>query len=67
VPSVSVSFVTSIPGAEPTDTVQRPDPGLARGLWEAPTWIFYAIATTAVVGALIWMVVVAIRWKKAVR
>jgi hypothetical protein len=36
------------------ETVQRPDPGLARGLWEAPPWLFYAILAAAVVGGLTW-------------
>ena len=25
-----------------TETVTRPDPGLARGRWEAPAWAFWA-------------------------
>jgi hypothetical protein len=33
-----------------TETVCRPEPGLARGLWEAPAWAFYALAL-AVFGA----------------
>lgn len=27
--------------AGPTETVTRPDPGLARGVWEAPPWAFW--------------------------
>jgi hypothetical protein len=40
---------------QPTETVTRPDPGLARGKWEAPAWAFWralaliAIGTTAYV------------------
>jgi hypothetical protein len=26
---------------QPTETVTRPDPGLARGKWEAPAWAFW--------------------------
>jgi hypothetical protein len=38
----------------PTETVQRPPPGLARGRWEAPPWLFYAVIVAAVVGGLTW-------------
>ncbi len=38
----------------PSETVQRPDAGLARGLWEAPPWVFYGILVAAVVGGLTW-------------
>ena len=38
----------------PTETVERPEPGLARGRWEAPAWMFYAILLAAVVGGLAW-------------
>ena len=40
---------------QPTETVTRPDPGIARGKWEAPAWAFWlalallAIGTTAYV------------------
>jgi hypothetical protein len=40
---------------QPTETVTRPDPGLARGKWEAPAWAFWlalaliAVGTTAYV------------------
>ncbi|MBX3186902.1 MAG: hypothetical protein KF819_07805 [Labilithrix sp.] len=27
----------------PTETVTRPDPGLARGKWEAPAWALWVI------------------------
>jgi len=38
-----------------TVVVERPDPGLARGRWEAPEWVFYAIAVATVVGAIAWL------------
>jgi hypothetical protein len=38
----------------PTETVERPEPGLARGRWEAPAWLFYAVLIAAVVGGLTW-------------
>ncbi|MDB4945267.1 MAG: hypothetical protein JWP97_4801 [Labilithrix sp.] len=33
-----------------TETVVRPDPGLARGRWEAPAWAFWAILAAVVIG-----------------
>jgi len=36
------------------ETIERPDPGLARGLWEAPSWVFYVVLVAAVVGGLAW-------------
>ena len=35
-------------------TLLRPEPGLARGRWEAPTWLFYALLAAAVVVGLVW-------------
>ncbi|MEO6418233.1 MAG: hypothetical protein ABIP39_02430 [Polyangiaceae bacterium] len=32
-----------------TETVTRPDPGLGRGMWEGPRWLFFALAAIAVV------------------
>ncbi|HZU84448.1 MAG TPA: hypothetical protein VE987_16075 [Polyangiaceae bacterium] len=26
-----------------TESVERPEPGLARGRWEAPPWVFFAM------------------------
>ena len=37
------------PGPQPGEIVHRPDPGLARGKWEAPSWVFLAVAVAAVV------------------
>lgn len=49
-----------------TDTVvvHRPDPGLGRGLWEAPPWLFLAALAAAVVllGAYLGR-----RWRKSKR
>ena len=36
-------------------SIQRPDPGLARGRWEAPAWAFWVVAVAAVVGGLAWL------------
>lgn len=35
---------------QPTETVTRPDPGLARGKWEAPAWAFWLALALIVVG-----------------
>jgi hypothetical protein len=32
--------------------VTRPDPGIARGKWEAPAWMFWAILAIVIVGAV---------------
>jgi hypothetical protein len=34
--------------------VVRPEPGLARGLWEAPPWVFIALLGAVAVAALGW-------------
>jgi hypothetical protein len=33
-----------------TETVTRPDPGVARGKWEAPPWAFWVALALAVIG-----------------
>ncbi|MGO9833042.1 MAG: hypothetical protein ACLP1X_02370 [Polyangiaceae bacterium] len=48
----------NLPGTPPREAVVRPDPGLARGLWEAPAWVFYLVAALAIVGAVVWVVAV---------
>jgi hypothetical protein len=40
---------------EPTETVERPAAGLAHGRWEAPAWVFVAIALSAALGGLAWV------------
>ncbi len=40
------------------EAVERPDPGLARGRWEAPAWVFYAIAAAAVLALIAWVTAV---------
>lgn len=32
-----------------TEIIHRPDPGLGRGIWEAPAWLFYALLGGVVV------------------
>jgi hypothetical protein len=33
-----------------TETVTRPDPGLARGKWEAPAWAFWVALAVVLIG-----------------
>ena len=33
------------------EIVTRPDPGLARGKWEAPAWVFWVILALILLGA----------------
>lgn len=41
------------PSPAATEIVHRPDPGLARGKWEAPAWAFWvALGVVAVLSAL---------------
>jgi hypothetical protein len=36
----------------PAESVVRPDAGLARGRYEAPSWVFVTIAVVAIVGLI---------------
>jgi hypothetical protein len=40
------------PAPTATETVERPEPGLARGKWEAPPWVFWAMLGVILVGSL---------------
>ncbi len=40
---------------QPTETVSRPDPGLARGKWEAPPWAFWLALALIVVGTTLYV------------
>jgi hypothetical protein len=40
---------------QPTETVTRPDPGLARGKWEAPAWVFWTILAVATIAAALYV------------
>lgn len=51
-PSASAS---AAPAPTATEIVHRPDPGLARGKWEAPTWAFYVAGAAAVLFALVYL------------
>jgi hypothetical protein len=39
------------PAGAATETVTRPEPGLARGRWEAPAWVFWAMLAVVLLGA----------------
>jgi len=41
----------SAPAPTATEVVTRPDPGLARGAWEAPVWVFWVLLALVVLGA----------------
>jgi hypothetical protein len=38
-----------------TETVTRPDPGLARGKWEAPAWAFWVALAVVAVGTTLYV------------
>ncbi|HEY3817136.1 MAG TPA: hypothetical protein VGL81_08195 [Polyangiaceae bacterium] len=54
------------PSPAPAESIQRPDPGLARGRWEAPPWAFYLTMAAVVLGALAWLAV-ALRTRRGAR
>jgi hypothetical protein len=54
------------PAPAPTETVQRPDGGLARGRWEAPAWAFYVVAAAALLGGIAWLAI-ALRMRRSER
>jgi hypothetical protein len=54
------------PSPAASETVERPDPGLARGRWEAPAWAFYATLAAVVLGALAWLAI-ALRMRRSAR
>jgi hypothetical protein len=39
---------------QPTEEVIRPEPGLARGVWEAPAWAFWVALAAALVAVGLW-------------
>ena len=43
------------PHSGASETVTRPDPGLARGRWEAPAWAFWAALAVVVVGTALYV------------
>ncbi len=45
----------SAPAPSATETVARPDIGLARGVWEAPAWWFWTVLVLVIVGATLYL------------
>ncbi len=54
------ALVSSSQGVASGETLERPEPGLARGRWEAPAWVFYAVAIATVIAGLCWA---AVAWR----
>jgi hypothetical protein len=52
-PSASTGVSSPASAASPaaTEIVTRPEPGLARGKWEAPEWFFWATLAGIVLGS----------------
>jgi hypothetical protein len=46
-----------VPSSAPTESVERPQGGLAAGRWEAPPWAFVLVAALAVLGSLAWLAI----------
>lgn len=40
--------------SHPPEVTIRPEPGVARGRWEAPPWVFFALLAAAVLGAVVY-------------
>ena len=40
---------------QPTETVTRPEPGLARGKWEAPPWAFWVALAVVLAGTTLYV------------
>ncbi|MGA2448722.1 MAG: hypothetical protein ABTD50_08615 [Polyangiaceae bacterium] len=40
---------------DPSEVVVRPEPGLARGRWEAPAWVFWVVAVSALIGGVVFL------------
>ncbi|MBN9159432.1 MAG: hypothetical protein BGO98_09395 [Myxococcales bacterium 68-20] len=43
------------PAPTATEIVTRPEPGLARGKWEAPAWSFWVMLAVVILGALAYL------------
>lgn len=43
------------PDSTATEKVTRPDEGLARGVWEAPSWAFWVLLGLVVIGATLYL------------
>jgi hypothetical protein len=54
------------PAGGGAEEVERPPPGIARGRWEAPAWVFWFVAAAALAFGIVWMVV-ALRGRRGER
>jgi hypothetical protein len=54
------------PSPEAAESIQRPDPGLGRGRWEAPPWAFYATMLAVILGGFA-LLAVALRMRRSPR
>jgi len=52
--AVFSSFLSLQTTAAAPEVVRRPDPGIGRGIWEGPPWLFWAVAAAAVVVAALY-------------
>jgi hypothetical protein len=46
--------VDTTPVQSDSEVSVRPEPGLARGLWEAPSWVLFAALAGAAFAAAAW-------------
>ena len=54
-PSSASGTTAPPPASSATETVTRPEPGLARGKWEAPAWAFWVALAVVVVGTALYV------------
>jgi hypothetical protein len=64
VPPADATPLDASDGAGMTELVTRPEPGIARGRWEAPAWVFVAVAGAALVGGLAWAMRAWLGWRR---
>lgn len=46
---------SAVGAPEATEVVTRPEPGLARGAWEAPAWAFWAMLAVFSLAATLYL------------
>lgn len=56
-PTTGTSSSTPSPSTAATEIVHRPDPGLARGRWEAPLWSFWVALGVVALLAVVYVLV----------
>jgi hypothetical protein len=50
----AMQLLPAPPPPGPTETVSRPDPGIARGRWEAPAWAFWVALAVILAAATLY-------------